>query len=234
MALSCIWYVSFRRPWEISALGCLASALREQGVLASIFTECGTEGLDGLDAQSWVSLNPFEKLFTLIGKSKLWHLWGDAPGWWDVVRARARTVHTKLTPEGTWRGHPSVMARALAQQGESVILPAFEVMVDWNDSSNFCGHVPVNDDGQLKLEEVNMSNAILAAYASLQGIPVVARRSAVLDEILGPSGYLLEDGSDAHVTGAARRYIQDNFNPSESAKKLASLYAQIMKIKGAK
>jgi len=250
--LSCVWFVMLKRPWETTVLSCIASEMCDKyGASITIYTQGGTEGLEKLNAFSWLSLRSIEKSLIVYGKSKLWHLWSytdEAPSWWTIVRARARTVHTKLCKGGKWRGHPSVMAYALADDGETVISPGFESMVE-----NTIKWIPNTDE--LYLENGNMSDAILGAYASLNGIRITAPHTAVLDEILGLNGYTIKSAEhseaelnktaslhskgnnvncdfvqDDHASGiacCARRHIQEKFQPAESASKLIALYKKI-------
>jgi len=258
--LSCVWFVTLKRAWETAVLSCIASEMRDKfGAQITIYTQGGTEGLENQDAFSWNSLRPIEKSLIIIGKAKLWHLWSyedEAPLWWHVIRTRARTMHTKLNSGEKWRGHPSVMAYALAGDGETVIPPGFESMVE-----NSINWIPNIDD--LYLENGDMSDAILGAYASLNGTRVIAPHTAILDEILGPNGYArksadmeaelsldktasiiheesnnndnAENEFHGHASGVAsyaRRHIQQKFQPIESAKKLALLYRKILGMKG--
>ncbi|MCL1874723.1 MAG: hypothetical protein FWF87_00525 [Synergistaceae bacterium] len=258
--LSCVWFVMLKRSWETAALNCIASEMRENfDAQITIYTQGGIEGLEKLNAFSWLSLRPIEKGLIILGKSKLWHLWSyadEAPSWWSIIRTRARTMHTKLINEGIWRGHPSVMAHALAENGETVIPPGFESMIESNVK-----WLPNAD--KLYLENGNMSDAMLGAYASLNGTSVVAPHTAILDEILGSGGYLRKAANDmetnlnnkvtitqgessvngnntqdeVHVSSSgiasyARRNIQEKFQPVESAKKLALIYHRILGEKG--
>jgi len=253
--LSCIWFVTLKRPWETTVLGCIASEMCDKfDASITIYTQGGTEGLEKLNAFSWLSLRSVEKGLIIYGKSKLWHLWSytdEAPSWWSIIRARARTIHTKLNIGGKWRGHPSVMAHSLAEDGETVIPPGFESMVE-----NTIKWIPNTDE--LYLENGSMSDAMLGAYAILNGIKVRAHHTATLDEILGLNGYTMKasdnfefelnksasiasNGNNANsdnmrdeinepptgIACCARRHIQENFQPFESAKKLAALYRKI-------
>ena len=257
--LSCVWFVTLKRAFETSVLSSIASELRDKfDTQVTIYTQGGTEGLEQLNAFSWLSLRPHEKSFIILGKSKLWHLWSytdEAPFWWSIVRARARTMHTKLKSGGKWRGHPSVMARAMANNGETVIPPGFESMIE-----NNVNWIPNTDD--LFLENGNMPDAILGAYASLNGTRVTAPHTAIIDEILGSNGYIRRAANDAEtesdntmsvsitseegnnsiqdesrssssgVASCARRHIQEKYQPVESAKKLSLLYHKILGKKG--
>ncbi|MCL2147608.1 MAG: hypothetical protein FWH52_07355, partial [Synergistaceae bacterium] len=194
--LSCVWFVTLKRAFETSVLSSIASELRDEfDTQITIYTQGGTEGLEQLNAFSWLSLRPIEKSLIILGKSKLWHLWSytdEAPFWWSIVRARARTMHTKLNSGGKWRGHPSVMAHAMAKNGETVISPGFESMIE-----NNVKWIPNTDD--LLLENGNMSDTILGAYASLNGTRVIAPHTAILDEILGENGYTRRTNNDAET-----------------------------------
>jgi hypothetical protein len=256
--LSCVWFVTLKRAYETSVLCSIASELRDKfDTKITIYTQGGTEGLEQLNAFSWLSLRPLEKSLIILGKSKLWHLWSnadEAPFWWFIIRARARTMHTKLNGGGKWRGHPSVMAHAMANNGETVIPPGFESMIE-----NNVKWIPNTDD--FFLENGNMSDTILGAYASLNGTRVIAPHTAILDEILGVNGYIrrtsvekteldneknisivseenntsMEDeihSSSSGVASYARRHIQEKYQPVESAKKLSSLYRKILGVKG--
>ena|GEM_PF-4894394 len=254
--LSCVWFVTLKRAFETSVLSSIASELRDKfDTQITIYTQGGTEGLEQLNAFSWLSLRPHEKSLIILGKSKLWHLWSytdEAPRWWSIVRVRARTMHTKLKGSGKWRGHPSVMARAMAYNGETVIPPGFESMIE-----NNVKWIPNTDD--LFLENGDMSDAILGAYASLNGTRAIAPHTAILDEILGPNGYIRRAASNEEtglgntknistseesnnnmqdeiqnsgVASCARRYIQEKYQPVESAKKLSLLYHKILGKKG--
>jgi hypothetical protein len=252
-----------KRAWETAVLSCIASEMRDKfDTRITIYTQGGIEGLEKLDAFSWLSLRPIEKSFIILGKAKLWHLWSyadEAPSWWPIVRTRARTMHTKLNNAGKWRGHPSVLAHAMADNGETVIPPGFGSMIEHN-----VNWLPNADE--LHLENGNMSDAMLGAYASLNGTCVIAPHTAILDEILGLGGYTKKGTNDAltelnnkdatvsmtsdesnsdaldlqaeihtsssGIASSARRNIQEKFQPAESAKKLALLYRKILGEKG--
>ena len=255
--ISCVWFVMLKRPWETAVLSCIATEMCEKfDTQITIYTQGGIEGLEKLNAFSWLSLRPIEKSLIILGKAKLWHLWSladEAPSWWSLVRSRARTMHTKLNNEGVWRGHPSVMAHSMAHNGETVIPPCFESMID-----NNAKWLPNSDN--LFLESGNMSDAFLGAYASLNGTRVIAPHSDILDEILGSDGYTRKEAVNAEaeinnknssegndingntqgevrvsssgVASYARRNIQDKFQPVDSAGKLYLIYRRILGEKG--
>ena len=126
--VSCVWYVSkVSHPWERAMIGNMGGALRARGFGVSIYTDGGTMdfGVDGVF--SWRSLTGLERVRLILSSAgTLWHLWGDPPAWWSLVRVRSRTVHTSWMPAPAWRGHPSRLFTEQAADGESVIKPTFE------------------------------------------------------------------------------------------------------------
>ena len=124
----CIWYASkIAHPWERAMIGNMGAALRARGVGLSIYTDGGTTDfcLDGV--LSWRALTLLERMRLILSSAgALWHLWGEAPRWWGLVRVRSRTVHTSWRPNPVWRGHPSRIFTEQADDGETVIKPTFE------------------------------------------------------------------------------------------------------------
>ena len=124
----CIWYASkIAHPWERAMIGNMGAALRARGVGLSIYTDGGTTDfcLDGV--LSWRALTLLERMRLILSSTgALWHLWGEAPRWWGLVRVRSRTVHTSWRPNPVWRGHPSRIFTEQADDGETVIKPTFE------------------------------------------------------------------------------------------------------------
>lgn len=124
----CIWYASkIAHPWERAMIGNMGAALRARGVGLSIYTDGGTMDfcLDGV--LSWRALTLLERMRLILSSTgALWHLWGEAPRWWGLVRVRSRTVHTSWRPNPVWRGHPSRIFTEQADDGETVIKPTFE------------------------------------------------------------------------------------------------------------
>ena len=132
MKLSCVWYVSgFRQPWEADVIGNLAEALKARGVFLRVYVKGGTASLHVEEVMSWNSLTFFERMKAVFFGGKLWHLWGDAPLWWGLVRLRARTVHTSLSAKPRWKGQPTRLFKAQASDGENRILPTFEPKAAW-------------------------------------------------------------------------------------------------------
>lgn len=126
--VSCTWYVSkISHPWERAMIGDMGAALRARGFGVSIYTDGGTMdfGVDGVF--SWRSLTGLERVKLILSSAgTLWHLWGEPPAWWSLVRVRSRTVHTSWMPAPAWRGHPSRLFAEQAGDGETVIKPTFE------------------------------------------------------------------------------------------------------------
>jgi len=167
----CVWYVSgFRQPWEADIIGNLAEALKNKGVSLRVYVKGGTAHLNVENVMSWSSLTFFERIKeVLFGRKKLWHLWGDAPFWWGLVRLRARTVHTSLNTKVRWRGHPTRLFKEQARDGENRILPTFEPKAAWVDRSH-----PQLDDEQNEpmliqawKEDTITHNVILESWTSL-------------------------------------------------------------------
>ncbi|MDR3230209.1 MAG: hypothetical protein LBT65_02110 [Synergistaceae bacterium] len=92
------------------------------------------------------------------------------------------------------------------------------------------------------------TDALLAAWAAMQGIPVVARQSPLIRNLLGRDGCLMvrEDTEDAWlgaleaarsdegrtVSASARRFLKENFSAAGSAESLIDLYRSVGKKAG--
>ena len=169
--ISCTWYVSkISHPWERAMIGDMGVALRARGFGVSIYTDGGTMdfGVDGVF--SWRSLTGLERVRLILSSAgTLWHLWGEPPAWWSLVRVRSRTVHTSWMPAPAWRGHPSRLFAEQAGDGETVIKPTFESRLVHTE-----GAVDVPPDGSravyVKLESASAS--LRKAVAALS-CPVV-------------------------------------------------------------
>jgi len=215
----CVWYVSdFKEPWEADVIGNLAEALKARGVPLRVYSKGGTARLRVGEVMSWNSLTFFERMKTVLFGGKLWHLWGDAPVWWGLIRMRARTVHTSLSAKVRWRGHPTRFFKEQANDGENRILPTFEPKVSWTDSwldepddtalimarledaaegneiVESWGALCEESDGKcgkiFVVVDDSPTNALQAAYMTMRGVPVVARDAPLIREILGHGGYV--------------------------------------------
>jgi len=194
---NCIWYVSgFKQPWEADVISNLAEALRNRGVSLRVYVKGGTAHMRVEEVLSWNSLTFFERMKeVLFGGGKLWHLWGDAPIWWSLVRLRARTVHTSLSAKPSWRGHPTRLFKEQAQHGENRILPTFEPKAAWTDFSDSW----LNDELDHAVLIPALDNAgaykeILASWASI---------AETDDESFHHSKVLVADGAPSNVLHAA-------------------------------
>jgi hypothetical protein len=296
--MECIWYVSgFRRPWEAAVIGNLAAALKTgDEFFPRVYAEGGTANFRVEGILSWGSLTFFERAVLVLFRGRLWHLWGDAPSWWGWVRLRARTVHTSLDVRPRWRGHPTRLFAEQAREGESRIVPTFEVKVAWTDdkedaSTSFLlaaqpeealkdamnevlpkwgvegvflnmprsglGSESESEPGFFQPELLKKtqalfiddtpSNALLAAYLTMRGVPVVIRRvdkdNPLLRAVLGPGGYLTPGGESKEdwkatldeamsekgrsASAAARRFLKENYAASGASESLMELYRSV-------
>ena len=228
----CIWYVSgFTQPWEADVISNLAEALRNRGMSLQVYSQGGTARFRAGEVMSWNSLTFFERLKAVLsgGKKKLWHLWGDAPPWWGLVRLRFRTVHTSLSPgKPDWRGLPTRLFKEQTGDGENRVLPTFETRAAWTDNEQFDEPFFVADD--------TPGCALQAAFMTMRGVPVVAREvNPFVAELLGPGGYIVEPresetpAADAirAASAAARRFLKERYGAAPAAELLESLYESV-------
>ncbi|MDR1379016.1 MAG: hypothetical protein LBJ36_08185 [Synergistaceae bacterium] len=291
--MECIWYISgFRRPWEAAVVGNLAVALGAGGEFSPrVYAESGTANFRVEGVLSWKSLTFFERAVIVLFKGRLWHLWGDAPFWWGWVRLRARTLHTSLDVQPQWRGHPTRLFAEQVQEGESRIIPSFEIKVAWTDREGSPTSVLLLAlqpdkalDEALKenlkeikkiMEEVlpeggvegiaidgsemfqsellkkcrvlfiddSPSNALLAAYLTMQGVPVITRDGPLSRSVLGPGGYLTLQGGAKEdwravlqealsekgrsTSASARRFLKENYSVRGATETLTELYRSV-------
>lgn len=263
----------FRSPWEGLAIGNLAAAIRARGVPLRVFVEGGTANIRAEGVVSWNSLTLFERLLTVCFRGKLWHLWGKPPLWWGIVRLRARTVQTSLDASVDWKGHPTRLLPEQVREGEYLIKPTFEVKVwtengAEEDASTVLSTLEIGaaedaltalglkslspsetnaesvlKKGGLLLAGDGPSDVLLAAFLSMQGLPVVALSTPVLQAVLGKGGYvpvaentpeswkkaietaLSDEGRS--VSASARRFMKENYTAADSAESLLKLYRSV-------
>ena len=292
--MDCVWYVSsFRRPWEAAVIGNLAMALKtKKGGLKApqVYVKGGTASFRADGILSWDSLTFFERAATVLFKGNLWHLWGDAPLWWGWIRLRARTVHTVLDTRPKWRGHPTRFFAEQAHEGESLIVPTFDVKIAWTNggdeedsqtSTLLLAAEPDTDlreiftesgiealpieaippeapetgaslkRGKALFTDDQPSNVFLAAYLTMQGIPVMAYDTPLLKAVLGIGGYIAapHDGDKSRWTKAlgdvmseagrsasasARRFLKKNYGASDAVNSLEKLYQSVTSPSGAR
>lgn len=128
----CYWYIGESlRPWESAVVGALARALLKEGLPLRCFSGGGGENLGIPDLLSWNSLTFLERTVLIGTRGSLWHLWGVPPLWWNLLRIRARTVHTRFDGACEWKGHPTRLAASLCTAGETYIPPTFDVKIHW-------------------------------------------------------------------------------------------------------
>lgn len=269
---NCIWYVSdFKQPWEADVIGNLAEALRNRGASLRVYAKGGTARLDTGEVMSWNSLTFFERMKIVLFCGKLWHLWGDAPGWWGLVRLRARTAHTSLSAKPLWRGHPTRLFKEQTRDGENRILPTFEpkaysrlddepgdtaLILTWDEASDTRKEIleswaslsETGDErfkrGKILVVDATPSNALQAAFMTMQGTPVVAQDSPLIREVLGPGGYIAAPATDDRsewkkaletaasdagrsISAAARHFLKENYAAPAAAASLESLYESV-------
>ena len=127
--LSCIWYIQHDIPaWERSLIGNMAAALKSRADVV-IYAAGGVNNIKFNNAFSWQALTSLERLkHILFSGKKLWHLWGDAPSWWPLVKLHARTVHTLNNNKNfKWQGCPSrLFPDTKNLNGEFILIPSFE------------------------------------------------------------------------------------------------------------
>jgi hypothetical protein len=196
--MDCVWFVSgFRRPWEAAVIGNLAAALGTKNFLPGpplVYVDGGTAYLHADGVLSWNSLTFFERAKIVLFKGKVWHLWGNAPSWWGWVRLRARTVHTSLDAHPKWKGHPTRLFAEQARDGESLIVPTFEVKAAWaegheEDSPDFSLLLAVSPDEALK--GVLAESKITPIFLSVSETEASLKRAKALLVDDSPSNVLL-------------------------------------------
>ena len=128
------------------------------------------------------------------------------------------------------------LEKALSQSGMAVISLA--------EGTDLSCPVSELEKGKMLLVDDSPSNVLLASYLTLQGLPVVARTSSLMQSLLGKDGYIAveEDSEDAwkkaieyagseegrKLAASARRFLKANFTASNSFESLSTLYRSVM------
>ena len=186
--IPCIWYVSSAtRPWERLLIGNMASALRGRGVSLSLYVDGGTTGINVTGIHSWRALTGFERMKrVLLSRRALWHLWGEAPFWWGLVRLRFRTVHTSFDAAPSWLGHPSRIFPEPSRNGESIILPTFDSRVSQMEE----------EQGQAVYMDPAAASPALRWVLDDLGAPVIDLREVRFNSVPARSGVVIPGGPE--------------------------------------
>ena len=127
-----VWFLSRSlRSWDIMSLGLMARQLSSSGVRLTVISQSGFFPGGFADVISWRGLDGLDRAMSVAFRGRLWHLWGHAPKWWSVVRARATTVHSFKGTDEEWQGHPAVFAGTGLFSERNAWIPAFERDLSW-------------------------------------------------------------------------------------------------------
>ena len=209
---TCNWYISDSVSDVLSeVIKHMAEALR---------THSKDIELTVLSAKDSGYKSGFERVKNIFSRKEIWHLFGEAPAWWRIVRIHSRTVHTLLDGGKKWGGYPSRFFTEGAMNGEAVIFPVFDPISSHSEDgikgifTNGTGKdIPAGDydvvdisgkilrpealSGIYIADEVTPREAMRAGLLTMRGAAVASRKSGYLDEILGPDGYfMIDDNSD--------------------------------------
>lgn len=220
--IPCVWYVSKTVDvWRRALIGRMAESLRSRGVSLSLYVDGSVAGIDAREVSAWSALTGLERASRIAFSGRaLWHLWGDAPAWWRIVRLRSRAVHTSFEEKTSWCGYPSRVFPDRTREGEALILPTFDFRISGVDEE---GPLPVvclggaasqGLKGALSGKELTVLNAddlapdaltarsgvfiagpegfdaLRAAFLTMQGLVVAANESPYLNALLGDEGYI--------------------------------------------
>lgn len=197
--VSCIWYISkIAHPWERAIIGNMAAAMKSRGAKLFVYSDGGTTDFCVDGVLSWKSLTGLERMRLILSSGdNLWHLWGEAPPWWSLVRVRSRTVHTSWRPSPSWRGHPSRLFAEQAGEGETVVKPTFESRLVRSEDS-----VDVSAQASCSVY-VNSASPVWSGALSDLTCPVVDLGAERFGATVAKSGcYLAKDGPSEALLAA--------------------------------
>ncbi len=200
-----VWFLSRSlRSWDVMSLGLVARQLSSSGVRLTVMSQSGFFPWGGADVVSWRGMDGFDRAMSVAFRGRMWHLWGQAPRWWPVIRARATTVHSFKGGDENWQGHPAVFAGTGMFSERNAWIPAFERDLSWGR--------PGEDKGDpLALvvfppSSVRPDRAMLEALQKGIGMPLV-RLSDQTGSLPGSGGTVEESDAVRLLASRARLLI---------------------------
>ena len=178
--------------------------------------------LNIIDARDSSYKAGFERFKNVFSHKNIWHLFGTAPFWWKIIRIHSRTVHT-LIDGSKWAGYPTRLFTEGADNGEGVIYPVFDSLVNQSQNEETRKAIFIYGKNNLVLPEgdyeifdisqkvlrpealsglyiandIGPREAMRAGVLTMRGTAIASKKSGWLDEILGPGGYfLIDDDTD--------------------------------------
>lgn len=126
-----VWFLSGGlKSWDLLSLSLTAKELVQNGEELTILSQGGIYPGTFGNIISWNSLGVLDKTLWLSCRGSLWHLWGDVPSWWPLIKARATTVHS-LRGSTDWQGHPVFISANNKSVDRNALVPAFEKDLVW-------------------------------------------------------------------------------------------------------
>lgn len=189
--------------------------------------------LQVISAKNSYGNSGYNRIKNIFLRREIWHLFGEAPSWWRIIRLHSRTVHTLLEGSKNWAGYPSRFFTEGSLNGEAVIFPVFDSI----SSNSEEGRKAIYVLGDKKFPElgtdceiVDISGKILrpealsgiyiagdtgpreamrAGLLTMRGLCIASKKSGYLDEILGPGGYFLIDDEETDMNRIVRQGLAD-------------------------
>ena len=208
--LSCIWYIPHNIPtWERSLIGSMAAALKSRAEII-IYAAGGVNDIKFNNAFSWQALTSLERLkHILFSGKRLWHLWGDAPSWWPLIKLHARTVQTlnfnfNNNKNFKWQGCPSrLFPDTKNLNGEFILIPSFE---EAKAANNIINHAAASQ---------SINPAVYASPESMSKFKILSNLNIKLDgkfiEVINNNNFNLKSGV----------FVADSFNISDALRAAA-------------